>query len=359
MTLVVLLLALGCGGAGSGDGGDEPFYADKVLEVLVPFGPGGGSDTWARTMAPYLQARLGDGAAVQVVNVAGASSVAGANEFALRRRADGLTALVSSGSTHLPALLHEPMVRYDFLEFTPIIASPLGGVVFVSPELGVDGVEGLLQTDEQLVYGGISATGNDLIPLLAFELLDLEVQAILGYSGKGAARIAFEQGETNIDYQTMPAYLTSVLPLVESGDAVPLFSFGILDGSGSLVRDPAVPDLPTVAEVYEGVHGTTPSGPAWDAYRSVLVASVTMAKGLWLHGDAPPAAVEALRSATDAMLEDDSFLETARAEVGDYPFYRSDEIRPLVERSRLDADTLDWLRSLLQERYGVERLAGR
>jgi len=68
------------------------------------------------------------------------------------------------------------------------------------------------------------------------------------YDGKGAARVAFEQGEVNLDYQTSPAYLKNVQPLVDEGLAVPLFAFGILDENGDIVRDPVFPDMPSFAE---------------------------------------------------------------------------------------------------------------
>ena len=34
------------------------------------------------------------------------------------------------------------------------------------------------------------------------------------------------------------------MPLVKEGKAVPLFSWGVTDDNGNLVRDPAFPDLP-------------------------------------------------------------------------------------------------------------------
>ena len=96
-------------GCGPSDGAShEAFYIRNALEVIVPYGPGGGADTWARMVVPHLQRVLGRGAAIQVVNIPGASSVAGANDFALRRRPDGKTALVSSQSTFLGFLLGLP-----------------------------------------------------------------------------------------------------------------------------------------------------------------------------------------------------------------------------------------------------------
>jgi tripartite-type tricarboxylate transporter receptor subunit TctC len=339
---------------------DRSFYQSNMLEVIVPYGPGGGADTWTRMIAPHFQRALGSGAAVQVVNVPGASSVAGANDFALRRRADGRTALVSSSSTFLAFLLGEPMVRYDFAKLAPILASPGGGVVFASPTLVASSAADLVNSPAELVYGGISAAGNDLLPILAFELLGLDVRAVLGYSSKGATRLAFEQGETNVEYQTMPAYLTNVLQLVERGDAVPLFSFGVLGEDGTVVRDPAVPRLPTTRDAYVEIHGAEPDGVIWSVYRSVLAAGVSMAKVMWLHGDAPPRAIDELRLAAATMAADSAFLLQARREIGDYALLVGEAIDVQREvASQLAPEAREWIAEFLRERFDIDRLGGR
>src|SRR3546814_19301806 len=74
----------------------------------------------------------------------------------------------------------------------------------VSPDTGVKNIKDLVSTDAELVFGGISATGLDLLGLLTFEILGIATKAVLGYEGKGPVQIAFPQGESNIDYQTTP-----------------------------------------------------------------------------------------------------------------------------------------------------------
>ena len=182
------LLSFGC--TDGADLSQHPFDGERI-EIIVPFREGGGSDTWTRAVAPFLQKYLAGDVTVQVVNVLGASGIQGGNEFALSRRHDGLSLFVSSGSNTLPYLLGERAVRYDFTEFAGVLGSPSGGVVYVATNTGITSPAELCAAPG-LIYGGISPTGLDMVPLLAFELLGIDFAPILGYEGKGAARLAFE-----------------------------------------------------------------------------------------------------------------------------------------------------------------------
>src|SRR3546814_13131236 len=73
------------------------------------------------------------------------------------------------------------------------------------------------------------------------------------------------------DLQTTPAYLKHIVPLVEEGTMVPLFTFGALDANGEIGRDPTLPDLPSFPELSAYVHGKMPSGPAWEAWQALFL----------------------------------------------------------------------------------------
>lgn len=347
--LSTAVLVAACQPGGNADG---PYDRDRI-EIVVPFREGGGSDTWGRAIAPFLQRHLGHGVRVRVVNVLGASGIQGGNEFALRRKPDGRSLFVSSGSNTLPFLLGERAVRYDFADFTGVMGSPAGGVVYISPSTGVTDITSLCGAS-RLIYGGISPTGLDMVPLLAFELLGLDVIPILGYQGKGAARLAFEQGETTIDYQTSPAYLANVVPLVDDGVAIPLFSFGAMDDDGTVMRDPVFPDLPSAREAIEICRGEDPSGVEWEAFRAVLAAGFAAQKGLWVHRDAPPERIAALRAAADALIRDQEFLDLTADLLGGYQLYVGETVdRKLEATLAIPPAARAWLIDLLRRKFDV------
>jgi len=294
-------------------------FAGKTIEWNSPFSAGGGTDTWARFNAPLLQKYLPGNPTVIVVNEPGGGSTRGANLFARRARPDGLTVLGTSGSTQFPYLLNDPRVNYEYKDWEIVTVAPTGGVVYVSPSTGVRSIEDIAKLRGQpLVYASQGATSLDLVPLLAFRLLGLDVRHVFGFTGRGDGRLAFERGETNIDYQTSSAYINSVIPLVEQGQAIPLFSWGILDENGKPVRDPTFPDIPILEEVYEILTGEYPSGPDYENYLAFNVAGFAAQKMLFLPKGTPAPIIEAWREAFRRMRDDPEYIRTKQAVLGDY-----------------------------------------
>jgi putative tricarboxylic transport membrane protein len=67
----------------------ENFYQGKTVTIIVPYGPGGGYDTWARLIAPYMQQYLG-AAQVRIENKPGGGGLVGTNAT-YSAAPDGLT----------------------------------------------------------------------------------------------------------------------------------------------------------------------------------------------------------------------------------------------------------------------------
>ncbi|MFB3816835.1 MAG: Bug family tripartite tricarboxylate transporter substrate binding protein [Candidatus Methylomirabilales bacterium] len=351
-------IVLGCllvlaGSVGPAAGAAD-FYAGKSIEVIVPFKEGGGTDVWMRVVAPYLQKHIAGNPKIVIKNIPGGESIHGVNQYVLRSKADGLNMVATSATNYFHALLGVKAVQYDFTKLKPLLVNPAGGAIYASPSLGVKSPADLPRAKEKLVYAGISATGQDLVTLVAFEVLGIELKAVLGYEGRGPARLAFERGESNIDYQTTPGYLSNVVPLVKEGKAVPLMSFGMEDEKGVINRDEAFPDLPTVGEVYEQIHKKKPSGAAWDAYKSLNAASFSIQKILWVKPEAPPESMKAVLDAVDRLQKDKEFLQKADKVLGGYPALRGDRLEATIHRIfQLPPEARKYLLDLLEKKYKV------
>ena len=334
--------------------GAAPYYEGKTIETIIPFPVAGGSDIWIRTIAPYLEKNIPGHPKFNFRNIGGGRAIPGMMEFALKAKADGLMVLVSSATNYFPVLLGDKAAKYDFGQWKPLLVNPVGGVMYTSPATGVKRVEDLAKAKD-LIYGGISAIGLDMIPLISFELLDLDARGVLGFKGRGEARIAFERGETNLDYQTTPAYNATVVPLIKEGKAIPLMSFGQLDDKGNIVRDPAVPDLPTVPEVYEKFKGKKPSGKFWDTYKIFMPSAFAVQKILWVKMDAPAEALKAFYEAADRLEKDKEFLTKTDKILGGYPLVRGDRLEKTIQQAfQIDADTRRFVREWVGKKYRVK-----
>jgi tripartite-type tricarboxylate transporter receptor subunit TctC len=353
-------VALGLCAATAAAAFSAPAFADadftgQTIEYVIPFSESGGSARWANFYAPLLSEALAGSPTVVVRYRPGAGSTAGANWFQEQTTDDGTLIFGTSGSTQFPYLLRDPRVRYEYQDWTPVLASGTGGVVYLPPELGerFDGDADDLR-DEFMIFGSQGATTLDLVPLLAFQMLGLQVEPVFGIEGRGDGRLMFERGEANIDYQTSSAYLRNVVPLVEQGLAVPMMSWGVLDNDGNIVRDPTFPDIPTFREVCEATEGCETSGVAWDAWRAFFVSGFAAQKLIYLPGTASDEVVAAYAEALQAVLARPDFAEISAAELGLYPQMIGAAARVAHEQAITVSDEArDFVLTWLREDYGV------
>lgn len=81
-------------------------YPERPIEMIVAYSAGGGTDTAARTLAPFIEKYLGDGASISVVNKPGAGGEIGFTELG-QAEPDGYTI----GFINTPNILTIPIAR--------------------------------------------------------------------------------------------------------------------------------------------------------------------------------------------------------------------------------------------------------
>jgi len=135
-------LALAAAAAGPVAAAD---LSGKSIEAIVPFGEGGGADTYTRYMVRYLEPSFDGDPTIVVRNIPGGGSVNGANWFAANAATDGTNFAIASTSTTLTYALRpdDPRVQFDPREWQVFIASPMGRVVYVHSSTGIKDVEDL------------------------------------------------------------------------------------------------------------------------------------------------------------------------------------------------------------------------
>src|SRR5213075_72599 len=219
-------------------------YPSKAIRLVAPFPPGGSIDVVGRLLATKLSESLGQ--QIVVDNRSGASGILG-SEAVMNSPPDGYTLLINT----IPFVTNQflmPRVPYDalrdFAQISLVASAP--SFVTVHPSVPVRSIQELIALAKakpgQLNY---SSAGVGTNPHIAGELFNLlagvDIVAVQ-YKGGGPADTAVIAGEVamtfgNVSQQT--AY-------VKGGRLRAL-------AVTSAKRNPAAPELPTVAEA--GVPG--------------------------------------------------------------------------------------------------------
>jgi tripartite-type tricarboxylate transporter receptor subunit TctC len=112
-------------------------FPSKSIRLIVPYPPGGGSDTFARVIAPKLSEALGQQFIVD--NRPGAATIIGA-EFVAKAPADGYTLLLGDNSTYaVNSSLYKKLPYSPMVDFAPIsLTAKFSLLLVVNPSMPVN-----------------------------------------------------------------------------------------------------------------------------------------------------------------------------------------------------------------------------
>ena len=305
---------------------------EEEITIIVPFAEGGGTDRWARFYAGMMLKHFPDSLdEVEVENQSDEQGpIVAVNKYAGDDHSDGLTLLGSSASVHFPFLFGDTRVEYDYDDWDVLVVSPSGGIVYVSDDFNIDSHSDVNTLQGvNMRYLAQSSTGIDIVPLLALDLLGIDLEVTFGAEGRSEGYEAFDDGDVDVDFQTTAAYLDEVSELVEDGDAFPLFALGVFDNKGELKRDPSFPNIPHFAEVYRMVHGKSPRGEKWEIWKSLMAAGFSAQKMLFVQKSAPMFIRESYAKGLKTTVRSRDFRLHAPATLGRYPQYIGADARRL------------------------------
>ena len=258
----------------------------RPLRVLIPFGPGGGTDNLARLIEPLVSRALGQNLVIETRP--GASGIIG-TEMVARAEPDGLTVLMTDSSFTINPGLH-PRLPFDAQrDFAPVTLLATGSSVLLAhPSLGVRNLQEFLALAQarpgQLSY---ASGGNGTSPHLAAELVRITANITLThvtYRGTGPATNDVVAGHVPLMFNGVSA----AKPHVDAGRLIALAVTGD-------ARNRGLPDVPTFAE--QGLAGIDASGN-W----GVLVPART-----------PEPAIRRLSAAFGAAVRDPSLAQRLEA----------------------------------------------
>lgn len=235
-------LAMVAGGAAVAQNAVAQNYPSKSIRFLVGYAPGGGTDIMARTVAAKLTESLGQ--QVIVDNRPGANANVAA-EIASKATPDGYTVMFISVSHAISRPLYKKL-GYDLVrDFTLLInVASVPMFVVVPPSSSPKTVADLitLAKSKSINY---ASSGDGSPEHIAAELLKGMAKITMthvAYKGGAPGALALISGEVQAGFNTAPV----AVPHIKSGRMRAL-------AVTSAKRNPALPEVPTVAE--SGVPG--------------------------------------------------------------------------------------------------------
>src|SRR2546423_1805251 len=214
-------------------------YPSKAIRLVSPFPPGGSVDVVGRLLAAKLSETMGQQMVVD--NRSGASGLIG-TEVVLGAPPDGYTLLINtipfvSNQFLMPRASYDPL--RDFVSVSLVASAP--SFVTVHPSLPVRSIQELIALAKaksgQLYY---AAAGVGTNPHIAGEFFNLLANVNIGavqFKGGGPADMAVIAGEVGVTFGN----ISQEIGYVKAGRLRAL-------AVTSARRNPAMPELPTVAE---------------------------------------------------------------------------------------------------------------
>lgn len=191
-------------------------YPERTIELTIPAGAGGGTDTSARKLAILLEEKLGT--SIAILNVNGGGGSVGASQF-MQAKPDGYS-LFATWNSPLTTVPQVQKVAYSLKSFTPIAStSETAYTLCVKADFPADSGEDFLAelaaNPDKYTYGNDGIGGTmQLAAERIFQARGIKAIAI-PFGGAGETLQNFLGGHVDI----YGGSISTVLPYVQTNEA--------------------------------------------------------------------------------------------------------------------------------------------
>ncbi len=234
--LLLSVVAIGLSGTAAAQN-----WPDKPVRIIVPFGPGGGTDIQGRLLGKKFYESMGQTFVVD--NRAGAAGLIGA-ELAVKSAPDGYTVLFTTASLSVNVTLYKKSLTFDPLkDLVPVCwISSVPLVLVAHPSVPAKSVKELIALAKNTGKLNAGSNGAGTTSYLAVEMFKQSSGASVvnvPYKGGGPAITALISGEVDFEFATALA----AKPHIDSGKVKAL-------AVTTAKPAKAYPDLPTMTSAY-------------------------------------------------------------------------------------------------------------
>ena len=213
-------------------------FPNRPITLIVPYGPGGETDIFARALSNELGEALGQ--PVIVVNRAGATGAIG-SEAVARSKADGYTLIFGTAATHaLNVSVFKSLPYHPLKDFAPVaFVGSVPVVLYAHPSMPGhprEFIEKLKANPKKIFYGSAGMSTSYLGIELFLNMAKVSASQV-PYKGTGEA----VQGLVGGQVQFVGASLGAGRELVKAGK---LLAVAVMSNK----RLAAAPEIPTLLE---------------------------------------------------------------------------------------------------------------
>ena len=219
-------------------------YPERIVRIVVPFAPGGGTDVIARTLAQEMAKDLG--ATVIIENKPGAGTIIGTQAVATSEP-DGYTLLMGTFANAVNPSLNAKLPYDPHKDFAPVaLIARSFNIVVVNPKSPFQSIADLIAAakaePDKLSYGTFGTGTSAHLAGELFKNMAKVNLTMVPYKGAAPGITDLIGGQIQVMFTTV----ASAASLIAGGQLRAL-------AVTSAERSPAFPQLPTVAEA--GVPG--------------------------------------------------------------------------------------------------------
>ncbi|MDH3239033.1 MAG: hypothetical protein OEO83_00060 [Alphaproteobacteria bacterium] len=294
------------------------FYKGKSISLVIGFPPGGGYNSYARTVGAHISNHIPGSPKVIIKNMPGASSLRAANYIYNSAPRDGTAMGAFSAGSLFSPLFGNKKARFDTAKFTWIGNMERSiGTCAMWHTSGIKSVKDIIARPS--IFGASGATGVlSEYPRAMNALIGTRAQVIHGYAGGTGVLLAMQRGEV----QGSCAMALSTLKSVRLGD----WQSGRLIVIVQNGFEPT-PELKGVPHIYDFARNEEDRKAM-----ELIFGRQTLGRPLAAPPSLPPERAKALRAAFMATMKDPAFLKHAKRRKLNIAPMSGDEVDQLVAR---------------------------
>ena len=311
----------------------DDFYRSHDVTLIVAAQAGGGYDTYARALAPYLQKHIPGNPNIIVQAMPGAGGLMMANHLFHQAKTDGSVIGLTLSTVVLNQLTRPKQVRYDARKF-----GWLGTMVSQTNALAVAAaatpVRSIADAKKTEVIIGATNVNSFLYqePRLMNALLQTKFKLVTGYKGVPDLNLALERGEIGGHVSPWSTWRSKHGDWLNQGKVVPIIR------TGAPVDD--LPGVPNLIDLVEGEQAKS--------LVQLLDMSSIFGRSIATPPGTPPERIAILRKAVAAAVQDPAFvadMEKRKLPIGG----RSGEtLQAYVEKAvKISPETVDTFLKLM------------